>query len=86
MNVEKLDALAITNILDKMVGDNAVVTQQAGKQTQNLLLSPEDAEAQRKGGTWAEIVRTESWSNRHPALSWLIVLEGMAFRSSQPAL
>jgi YYY domain-containing protein len=79
MNVEKLDALAITNILDKMVGDNAVVAQQAGKQTQNLLLSPEDAEAQRKGGTWAEIVRTESWSNRHPALSWLIVLEGMAF-------
>ena len=43
-----------------------------------LMLSPEDAEAQQRGGTWTDIVRPDSWTNRLPVLAWLIVVEGMA--------
>ena len=77
-NVAKLDAKAIQTTLHMMAGNNAAFATQATKQTQNLLLSPRESEAQRKGGTWTEIVRTESWNSKNPVLSWLIVLEMLA--------
>ena len=43
-----------------------------------LLLSPEDAEAQRRGGTWSDIVRPQSWTIRMPILAWLLFVEGIA--------
>lgn len=42
-----------------------------------LMLSPEDAEAQRAGGTWTEIISPDAWGSRHPVLSWLLLIEGI---------
>ncbi len=43
-----------------------------------LMLTSEEAEAQRAGGTWSEIVRPASWPARLPVLSWLLVVELMS--------
>ncbi len=43
-----------------------------------LMLSDEAAEAQRKGGSWKDIVRADSWTGRVPAVAWLLVVELMA--------
>ena len=43
-----------------------------------LMLSADQAAAQRAGGTWSEIVRPESWPARLPVLSWLLVVELMS--------
>ena len=43
-----------------------------------LMLAAEEAEAQRAGGTWSDIVRPMSWPARFPVLSWLLVVELMS--------
>ena len=43
-----------------------------------LMLTAEQVEAQRAGGTWADIVRPAGWPARLPVLSWLLVVELMA--------
>ena len=49
-----------------------------GARVPGLMLTAEEAEAQRSGGTWSEIVRPASWSARLPVLSWLLVVELMS--------
>ena len=49
--------------------------QDIGRQDVGLMLSPEDAEAQQRGGTWSEIVRPNSWTNRLPVLAWLLAVQ-----------
>jgi YYY domain-containing protein len=44
----------------------------------SLLYSQEDARSQQEGGTWTDIVRADSWTNRMPVLAWLLVVEGLA--------
>jgi YYY domain-containing protein len=51
-----------------------------------LLLSPEDAAAQQRGGTWSEIIRPDSWTNRFPVVAWLLLLEGIALLALPIAL
>ena len=43
-----------------------------------LMLTAEEAGAQRAGGTWSEIVRPASWTARLPVLSWLLVVQFMS--------
>ena len=43
-----------------------------------LMLTTEEASAQRAGGTWTGIVRPGSWPARLPVLSWLLVVELMS--------
>ena len=43
-----------------------------------LMLTAEEAQAQRAGGTWTDIVRPASWPARLPVLSWLLVVELMS--------
>ena len=43
-----------------------------------LTLSDEEAQAQRAGGTWADIVRPSGWAARYPVLSWLLAVEVMS--------
>ena len=43
-----------------------------------LMLSAENAESQQSGGTWTDIVRADSWTNRLPVIAWLLVVEGFA--------
>ena len=40
-----------------------------------LMLSPEQKTAQRQGGTWSEIIKRDSWTNRVPILAWLLLVE-----------
>ena len=51
-----------------------------------LMLSPEAAEAQRRGGTWNDIIRADSWTNRVPVLAWLLFVEGIALLALPIAL
>ena len=44
----------------------------------SLMLSSEDLDAQRKGGTWTDIVDEDGWASRLPALAWLVLVEGLA--------
>ena len=43
-----------------------------------LMLTAGEAEAQRAGGTWTDIVRPASWTARFPVLSWLLVVQLMS--------
>ncbi len=43
-----------------------------------LTYSPENATIQQGGGTWTEIIKPGSWTNRLPVLAWLGVLELIA--------
>ena len=43
-----------------------------------LMLTAGEAEAQRAGGTWTDIVRPTSWTARLPVLSWLLVVQLMS--------
>ena len=40
-----------------------------------LMLSEEEKEVQRAGGTWSSIVHRSSWTNDLPVLAWLLVVE-----------
>ena len=40
-----------------------------------LMLSEEEKEVQRAGGTWSDIVHRSSWTNDLPVLAWLLVVE-----------
>ena len=40
-----------------------------------LMLSPEQKAAQRQGGTWSEIIKRDSWTNKFPILAWLLLVE-----------
>ena len=43
-----------------------------------LVYSAEDAAIQQRGGTWTDIVRPGSWTNRMPVFAWLGALELIA--------
>ena len=47
-------------------------------QETGLMMSEEEAAAQRRGGTWSEIVSEDGWAARYPVLAWLIVVQGIA--------
>ncbi len=40
-----------------------------------LLMTPEQKEAQRAGGTWSEIIDRDGWPNKLPVLAWLGLVE-----------
>ncbi len=42
------------------------------------VLSPEEFEVQRGGGTWTEIFAVDRWTSRVPVLAWLLVVQGLA--------
>ena len=43
-----------------------------------LVYSPDDLAKQRQGGTWTDIIKPGSWTNRMPVLAWLGALELIA--------
>ena len=76
-NVERYHAETLRFVIERAVAEQpAGLGAGAGKV--GLLLSPEDLEAQRRGGTWTDIVRPDSWTSRYPVLSWLLLVEGLA--------
>ncbi len=69
-NRDRHTAEAIEQALDRPLPN--------GLRVPGLMLTAEEAEAQRAGGTWSEIVRPASWSARLPVLSWLLVVQAMS--------
>ena len=76
-NVERLDAESIRRAIEGAVGEGVPLETQRGR-TVGLLLPPEEAAAQQRGGTWSEIVDVGSWANRLPILAWLALIEGVS--------
>ena len=75
-NTARYDATAIQRALEQ---DAVYTWPSSGNGAVNgLMLSAEDAEAQRSGGTWTDIVRPDSWPSRAPVLGWLLATELMA--------
>ena len=76
-NEARQDAATLRRALEstpvRLVGDPGESGTAVG-----LLYTPEEAAAQRAGGTWSEIVRPDSWPSKLPVLAWLVVVEGLA--------
>jgi YYY domain-containing protein len=83
-NVQRFSPKVISDrILESSTGypDPSVAQfqqQSQGSEGKGLMLSTEDAESQQSGGTWTDIVRADSWTNRLPVVAWLLVVEGFA--------
>ena len=77
-NVGRYDAETIRLAIESSapVGSHAPTETTASEM--GLMLSDEDAAAQRRGGTWSKIVSEDGWTNRYPVLAWLIVVQGIA--------
>ena len=77
-NVRHLGADAIKRSIEVAAEYGTGSRSDASPRVVGLMLSPEDAEAQQSGGTWSDVVSTDSWTNRLPVLAWLIVVQGIA--------
>ena len=77
-NTRRHDSGTLRALLDGgALGLPPPVIESSGQEL-GLMLSPEDLEAQQRGGTWTEIVSTSGWTTRLPVLAWLVVVEGIA--------
>lgn len=74
-NVKRYDSLTIARVIETSVDGGLEGREEADP---GPVYTPEDAAAQQRGGTWREIIREESWTNRMPVLAWLIVVEGLS--------
>jgi len=82
-NAGRLDASTIQSAIEGQASDPPPLVPGAGvyegiDKDGGLLMSAADAEAQRRGGTWTEIVRPGSWASRFPVVAWLLVVESLA--------
>ena len=73
-NVIRYDAGAISSRIE---GASAGGGEESGGPPGPVLTASE-AEAQRAGGTWTEIVRPGSIADRWPVAAWLLLIEGLA--------
>ncbi len=71
-NVEGMSSLRLYHILTAPLAAQPV---QEESSDQGLMLSGEDKAIQREGGTWSEIIKVDSWTNRVPVLAWLLLVE-----------
>ncbi len=51
-----------------------------------LMLSPDQKAAQRRGGTWSQIIHRDGWTNRWPVVAWLLAVEAIYLASLPLAL
>ena len=73
-NTGRLDAAELRRRIEGEVSSDAYLSS-IGEPELGLVYSAEDAAIQQSAGTWTEIVRPSSWTNRLPVLAWLGVLE-----------
>lgn len=62
-------------LLNPAEGANAVSMTPAEAGGNALLMTPDEAAKQQEGGTWTSIFDPESFSNRFPAVTWLLAIE-----------
>lgn len=83
-NVELLDEETIRQRILDAAGDDPFGYGGAGEAVPEtakpvgLLLDEDDLEAQRAGGTWADIVKPDGLGSRMPVVAWLVVMQLMA--------
>ncbi len=77
-NVGRLDGFAIQRAIQTSAPSDVPSVRTDGSEKFGLMMSAEEAAAQRRGGTWTDIVRPDSWASRLPVLAWLIAVEGVA--------
>ena len=46
-----------------------------GDEELGLMLTPAQKAAQRAGGTWSDIIKRDSWTNKVPVLAWILLVE-----------
>ncbi len=68
-NADALDELALVRLIAPMELPRPPGHDQA------LMLTPEQLDKQRTGGTFSEIVSRDGWTNSLPVLAWLLVVE-----------
>ena len=76
-NTGRLDAREIQRSIAGEVSSDAYLSPRSDLEL-GLVYSPEDAATQQSGGTWSDIIRLGSWTNRLPVLAWLGALELIA--------
>ena len=85
-NVGRYDADSIRHAIESGVNAVTPVENVAPDRVLGSMLSPEDAAAQQRGGTWGDIVSTGGWTARVPVLAWLILVQGIALLTLPIAL
>lgn len=73
-NVERFDSLTIFGLIETAIDGSF---QRVDQQRLGPVYTLEEARVQQAGGTWRDIFPEDSWTNRLPVLSWLIVVEGL---------
>ena len=76
-NTGRLSAAEIQELLEGDASRSTIRTSRIVLET-GLVYSAEDAAIQQGGGTWTEIIKPGSWTNRLPVLAWLGVLQLIA--------
>ena len=76
-NTGRMSAAEIQGLLEVGAPQNTIRTSRIVLNT-GLVYSEEDAAIQQGGGTWTEIIRPGSWTNRLPVLAWLGALQLIA--------
>ena len=76
-NTGRLDAAEIRRRIEGEASSDAFLSSR-GEPELGLVYSVGDAAIQQSGGTWSEIIRPGSWTNRLPVLAWLGVLQLIA--------
>ena len=72
-NTARYDAGVISRRIERAAAAGEASIVKAGP-----VLTASEAEAQRAGGTWTEIVRPGSLADRWPVAAWLVLIEGIA--------
>ena len=76
-NTGRLDAGEIQRLMEGGASTKSDLSSVDGPEL-GLVYSPEDLAIQQAGGTWTDIIRPGSWTNRMPVLAWLGALELIA--------
>ena len=76
-NTGRLDAGEIQRLMEGGASTKSDLSSVDGPEL-GLVYSAEDAAIQQRGGTWTDIIRPGSWTNRLPVLAWLGALELIA--------
>ena len=76
-NTGRLDAAEIRRRIEGEASSDALTFSRIEPEL-GLVYSPDDLATQQNGGTWTDITRPDSWTNRLPVLAWLGALELIA--------
>ena len=76
-NTGRFDEAQIRNLIETDASRLPDRTPGVGQEI-GLVYSPDDLATQRQGGTWTDIIKPGSWTNRLPVLGWLAALELIA--------